>query len=212
MRKRAKVEDKLEKLSVADALPRGRFRRSRRAAARRDTRAGGAGSADRRPRARGRPRAGHRAQQMGRGRECLVACSTASRRRSRKGLSQVKGVPRADRLGQDRQGHRPAARRRVRDARDLVAAGCRPAKLNRWFERAVETNPPPAPGGKRIKLRYITQVSTRPPSFVVFGTRVDQLARKLSRAIWSTACARNWVSRVCRCASISGNSHNPYDE
>ena len=35
--------------------------------------------------------------------------------------------------------------------------------------------PPPAPGGKRIKLRYITQVNVRPPSFVLFGTRVDQL-------------------------------------
>ena len=48
-------------------------------------------------------------------------------------------------------------------------------ELNRWFEAAVEANPPPAPGGKRIKLRYITQVKTRPPAFVVFGTRVDQL-------------------------------------
>ena len=48
-------------------------------------------------------------------------------------------------------------------------------ELNRWFETAVDANPPPAPGGKRIKLRYITQVKTRPPSFVVFGTRVDQL-------------------------------------
>lgn len=48
-------------------------------------------------------------------------------------------------------------------------------ELNRWFEMAVDANPPPAPGGKRIKLRYITQVKTRPPSFVVFGTRVDQL-------------------------------------
>jgi len=48
-------------------------------------------------------------------------------------------------------------------------------ELNRWFESAVDANPPPAPGGRRIKLRYITQVKTRPPSFVVFGTRVDQL-------------------------------------
>ncbi|HEV2080757.1 MAG TPA: ribosome biogenesis GTPase Der, partial [Allosphingosinicella sp.] len=46
-------------------------------------------------------------------------------------------------------------------------------QLNRWFEDAVERNPPPAPGGKRIKLRYITQVNTRPPSFVVFGSRQD---------------------------------------
>ncbi len=47
-------------------------------------------------------------------------------------------------------------------------------ELNRWFEAAVEANPPPAPGGKRIKLRYITQVKSRPPSFVVFGTRVGE--------------------------------------
>ena len=54
-------------------------------------------------------------------------------------------------------------------------------ELNRWFERAVEANPPPAPGGKRIKLRYITQVKTRPPTFVIFGSRVDQLPRSYER-------------------------------
>jgi len=54
-------------------------------------------------------------------------------------------------------------------------------ELNRWFERAVEANPPPAPGGKRIKLRYITQVKTRPPSFVVFGTRITELPESYRR-------------------------------
>jgi GTP-binding protein len=54
-------------------------------------------------------------------------------------------------------------------------------ELNRWFENAVEANAPPAPGGKRIKLRYITQVKTRPPTFVVFGTRVDQLPESYRR-------------------------------
>ena len=53
--------------------------------------------------------------------------------------------------------------------------------LNRWFEDAVEKNPPPAPGGKRIKLRYATQIKTRPPSFVIFGTRVDQLPESYRR-------------------------------
>jgi GTP-binding protein len=48
-------------------------------------------------------------------------------------------------------------------------------ELNRWFADAVDANPPPAPSGRRIKLRYITQVKTRPPTFVVFGTRVDHL-------------------------------------
>ncbi len=53
--------------------------------------------------------------------------------------------------------------------------------LNRWFERALETNPPPAPGGKRIKLRYITQNKTRPPTFVLFGTRLDDLPESYRR-------------------------------
>ncbi len=54
-------------------------------------------------------------------------------------------------------------------------------ELNRWFEAAIEANPPPAPGGKRIKLRYITQVKARPPSFVVFGTRVGELPESYRR-------------------------------
>ena len=55
------------------------------------------------------------------------------------------------------------------------------AALNRWFEDALEANPPPAPGGKRIKLRYITQTSTRPPRFVVFGTRLELLPTSYER-------------------------------
>tara|TARA_Y100000815_G_scaffold156743_1_gene142442 strand:+ start:33 stop:1427 length:1395 start_codon:yes stop_codon:yes gene_type:complete len=53
--------------------------------------------------------------------------------------------------------------------------------LNRWFDDALEANPPPAPGGKRIKLRYITQAGTRPPRFVVFGTRLDMLPTSYER-------------------------------
>ena len=54
-------------------------------------------------------------------------------------------------------------------------------ELNRWFERAVDANPPPAPKGKRIKLRYITQVKSRPPSFVVFGNRLEELPESYRR-------------------------------
>jgi GTP-binding protein len=54
-------------------------------------------------------------------------------------------------------------------------------ELNRWFESAVDANPPPAPGGKRIKLRYITQVKSRPPSFVVFGNRLEELPESYRR-------------------------------
>ncbi|MEP6869093.1 MAG: ribosome biogenesis GTPase Der, partial [Novosphingobium sp.] len=53
--------------------------------------------------------------------------------------------------------------------------------LNRWFEAALSANPPPAPGGKRIKLRYITQAKIRPPGFVVFGTRLDLIPESYRR-------------------------------
>jgi GTP-binding protein len=54
-------------------------------------------------------------------------------------------------------------------------------ELNRWFEAATEANPPPAPKGRRIKLRYITQVNMRPPTFVVFGNRTEELPESYRR-------------------------------
>jgi GTP-binding protein len=48
------------------------------------------------------------------------------------------------------------------------------AELNRWFEQALARHPPPLVEGRRLKLRYITQPKARPPSFVVFGTRAEQ--------------------------------------
>jgi GTPase len=47
------------------------------------------------------------------------------------------------------------------------------ALLNRWFEQAVDANPPPAVAGRRLKLNYVTQTKARPPSFVLFCSRAD---------------------------------------
>ena len=44
------------------------------------------------------------------------------------------------------------------------------ARLNRWLMAQVADHPPPAPSGRRIRLRYMTQVKTRPPTFVVFAS------------------------------------------
>ncbi|MSU88974.1 ribosome biogenesis GTPase Der [Rhodobacteraceae bacterium 2CG4] len=44
------------------------------------------------------------------------------------------------------------------------------ARLNTWLAGEVAAHPPPAPGGRRIKLRYMTQAKTRPPGFVVFAS------------------------------------------
>jgi GTP-binding protein len=48
-------------------------------------------------------------------------------------------------------------------------------ELNRWFETALERHPPPLVDGRRLKLRYITQAKARPPTFVAFGTRAEQM-------------------------------------
>ncbi len=45
--------------------------------------------------------------------------------------------------------------------------------LNRWFESAQTAHPPPAVSGRRLRLNYITQAKARPPSFVLFCTRAE---------------------------------------
>ncbi|QDH12915.1 ribosome biogenesis GTPase Der [Formicincola oecophyllae] len=65
----------------------------------------------------------------------------------------------------------PAARRAAMVWNARVGTGA----LNRWFEEMLEHHQPPLVDGRRLKLRYMTQVKSRPPTFVLFGTRVDQL-------------------------------------
>jgi len=55
------------------------------------------------------------------------------------------------------------------------------AALNRWFEQAVDANPPPAVSGRRLKLNYVTQTKARPPSFVVFCSRADAVPESYLR-------------------------------
>lgn len=84
------------------------------------------------------------------------------------------------------------------------------AALNRWFDDALGKNPPPAPGGRRIKLRYITQVGTRPPRFVIFGTRLDALPTSYERYLLNgIRKALNFNSVPVRISLKSPK--NPYD-
>ncbi|MEP4194143.1 MAG: ribosome biogenesis GTPase Der [Aliishimia sp.] len=55
------------------------------------------------------------------------------------------------------------------------------AGLNRWLLGMVEAHPPPAPQGKRIKLRYMTQVKARPPGFVVMCSHPDKIPASYTR-------------------------------
>jgi len=49
------------------------------------------------------------------------------------------------------------------------------SRLNRWLECALEANPPPMVKGRRIKIRYMTQARTRPPTFALFASQAERL-------------------------------------
>ena len=96
------------------------------------------------------------------------------------GLAQVRGVPLLAISGRTGKGldELMTAAFSIREAWSRRVPT---SALNRWFDDALSANPPPAPGGKRIKLRYITQAKTRPPGFVLFGTRLDMLPESYKR-------------------------------
>jgi hypothetical protein len=95
------------------------------------------------------------------------------------GLAQVRGVPLVAVSARTGKGLDTCCA--AFSLRDAWSRRVPTAALNRWFDDALAANPPPAPGGKRIKLRYITQAKTRPPGFVLFGTRLDMLPESYRR-------------------------------
>lgn len=55
------------------------------------------------------------------------------------------------------------------------------SRINRWLESMISSHPPPAVSGRRLKIRYATQVKSRPPTFVVFCSRPDALPKSYQR-------------------------------
>ncbi|WP_226699224.1 ribosome biogenesis GTPase Der [Qipengyuania gaetbuli] len=179
MRKRARVVDKLEKLSVADARRAIDFAEvvvllldATKGLEHQDLKIA--------------------SQVLEEGRALMVAINkwdiaenasslfNGIREALNEGLAQVRGVPLfavSAKTGKGLDTMLSAAF----ELREAWSRRVPTAALNRWFDDALEANPPPAPKGKRIKLRYITQASTRPPRFVVFGTRLDMLPKSYER-------------------------------
>lgn len=96
------------------------------------------------------------------------------------GLAQLRGVPLLAVSAMTGKGL-DAMLSAAFELRDAWSRRVPTSALNRWFDHALGANPPPAPGGRRIKLRYITQVGTRPPRFVIFGTRLSDLPASYER-------------------------------
>jgi GTPase len=208
MRKKAKVDDKLEKLSVADARRAVDFAEvvvllldATRGLEAQDLRIA--------------------ANALEEGRALIIAINKwdVAEEPSRlfngikaaldEGLAQARGIPVLTVSGKTGKGLDTLLTAAF-ELRETWSKRVPTGMLNRWFEEAVERNPPPAPGGKRIKLRYITQVGTRPPNFVIFGNRTDLLPESYRRYLVNGLRKELGFGAVPVRLSTRG-SRNPFD-
>jgi len=126
------------------------------------------------------------------GRACILVLNkwdaVEDRNKTRKAISdrletsmtQMRGIPvvtLSAATGAGVEKFLPAVRAASAVWNTRVATGA----LNRWFETALERHPPPLVEGRRLKLRYITQAKARPPTFLVFGTRAELMPEDYHR-------------------------------
>jgi GTPase len=179
LRKRAKVVDKLEKLSAADALRAVRFSEvvvllidSTIPFEKQDLSIADLAARE------------GRAFVIGLGKWDLIedknATLTKLREDAERLLPQVRGCPAvpvsgATGQGLDRLMEAIVATHAVWNRRIATS------RLNRWLLQTVEETPPPAVSGRRIKIRYMTQAKSRPPYFVLFGNQLDELPTSYER-------------------------------
>jgi len=171
MRRKARIEEKLEKLSVADTLNAIRFAEvvvvlldAERPFEEQDLRIADLVQRE------------GRALVIGMNKWDLMEGKHAGKLQSEADhwLPQVKGVPIvavSGRLGEGLDRLMQA----VVDAHAVWNRRVSTNTLNRWLSGVLSSHPPPAVSGRRLKLNYITQPKTRPPSFVLSCTRADAL-------------------------------------
>jgi GTPase len=99
----------------------------------------------------------------------------------------------------------------VFEAVDRWSARITTSQLNRWLESAVSKNPPPAPSGRRIKIRYATQASSRPPTFAVFGNQMSKMPDSYKRYLMNTLRKDFDLTGVPIRFSLRGGK-NPFDK
>jgi GTP-binding protein len=173
LRRRSRIDEKLEKLSVADALNAVRF--AEVVVVLLDV-ASALEEQDQ--------RIADLAEQEGRAiviavnkwdlKEKKVGAISKLREQAEDKLRQLKGIPLVAVSGLTGEGL-DRLMQAIVDAYNVWNRRVPTAALNRWFDKAQSAHPPPAVSGRRLKLNYITQAKARPPSFVLFCTRADAL-------------------------------------
>jgi GTP-binding protein len=82
-------------------------------------------------------------------------------------------------------------------------------KLNRWLEGVTESHPPPLVSGRRPRLRFMKQTTTRPPTFAIFGAKLttlpDDYLRYLTNSLRETFSLEGVPVRI-----ILRQTENPY--
>jgi GTP-binding protein len=89
-------------------------------------------------------------------------------------LPQLKGVPVVAVSGMTGAGL-DRLMQAILDAHAVWNRRASTSALNRWLAGVTEAHPPPAVSGRRIRLDYVTQPKSRPPTFVLFASRVDKI-------------------------------------
>ena len=83
--------------------------------------------------------------------------------------------------------------------------------LNKWLAEQIAQHPPPAPGGRRIKIRYMTQVKARPPTFVAMCQRADEMPASYTRFLVN-GLRRDFGLKGVPIRLFLRKSENPYDK
>jgi len=126
-------------------------------------------------------------------------------------LPQVRGVELVTLSGLNGQGLDKLMQAVVR-AYDIWNTRISTGRLNRWLTGLIEHHPPPAVAGRRLKIRYITQAKTRPPMFIIFGSRPEAMPesymRYLSNGLRETFEMPGTPIRV----QMRSGGDNPYDK
>jgi GTPase len=125
-------------------------------------------------------------------------------------LPEIRGVPVVTLSAQRGQGI-DKLMNAVFSAVDRWSARIPTSQLNRWLEGALDQNPPPAPSGRRIKIRYATQASARPPTFAIFGNQLKKLPDSYLRYLMNTLRRDFDLAGVPLRFSLRGGK-NPYEK
>jgi GTP-binding protein len=173
MRKRARIDEKLEKLSVADALNAIRFAEvvillldTERSFEEQDLRIADLVEREGRALVIGMNKWDRK--------ESAPGAMTKLREETDHWLPQVKGVPVVALSGLTGFGL-DRLMQAVLEAHAVWNKRVPTAALNRWLADVIAAHPPPAVSGRRIRIDYLTQPKARPPSFVLFMSRTDAL-------------------------------------